>query len=108
MRTVEFLRRLDSVTMMRVRFDVDRGRVLGFVVQLECLFDDDWHPVVRYDTHHGFAHRDLVHPSGEAEKTDLRESDRNKALNLAIDDLMANWDDYRKRYERWLQQRKSK
>jgi hypothetical protein len=108
MRTVEFLRRLDSDNVLRVRFDVDRGRVQGFVVQLECLFDEVWQPVVRYDTHHGFAHRDLLHPSGEADKTDLQEPDRNKALNLAVDDLVTNWHNYRKRYEQWLQRRKAK
>ena len=108
MKTVEFQRRLDSENMLRVRFETDHGQVLRFVVQLECLFDEDWQPVVRYDTYHGFAHRDLLHPSGSTEKTDLHESDRNKALNFAIDDLVSHWLDYRQRYEQWLTRQKAK
>ena len=39
-----------------VRFKRD---VLGFVVQYETRLEGKWLPVVRYDTRHGFAHRDL-------------------------------------------------
>lgn len=108
MKTVEFQRRLDSDNMLRVRFETERGQVLRFVVQLECRFDEAWQPVVRYDTYHGFAHRDLLHPSGSAEKTDLHEADRNKALSFAIDDLVHHWTDYRQRYAQWLTRRKAK
>jgi len=90
---------------MRIHFEVARGRVLKFVVQLECEFDGERHPVVRYDTAHGFAHRDVLHPSGEVEKIDLREDDLSKALTLAISDIAANWGNYRRRYERWLNQK---
>lgn len=58
MRTVEFRRLFDDQGAIRVWFESEHGRVLGFVVQLECLFNDEWYPVVRYDTAHGFAHRD--------------------------------------------------
>ena len=108
MRTVEFMRRLDPDTFLRVRFDIERGRVRGFVVQLECQFVDEYHPVVRYDTAHGFAHRDLLHPSGQTDKADIYEADLNQALNFAIADITAHWHDYRRRYEQWLRQRKQK
>ncbi len=108
MRTVEFMRRLDPDTSLRVRFDIERGHVHGFVVQLECQFDEEYWPVVRYDTAHGFAHRDLLHPSGQSDKTDIHEADLNQALNLAIGDITAHWHDYRRRYEQWLRQQKKK
>lgn len=56
MRTVEFRRRFDDENAARVRFELDRNRVIEFVVQLECLLNDQWTPIVRYDTAHGFAH----------------------------------------------------
>jgi len=102
---VDALRRLDPDTYMRVRFEVTRGRVQKFVVQSECQFGEDQHPIVRYDTAHSFAHRHLLHPSGEVEKTDLREDDFGKALNFAISDIVTNWGGYRRRYERWLRQK---
>ncbi|HLC15676.1 MAG TPA: hypothetical protein VJL89_05565, partial [Thermodesulfovibrionia bacterium] len=62
MRHVEFRKLLDEDNALRVRFEIDKGRVSQFVVQLECTFDDEWIPVVRYDTAHGFAHCDKLHP----------------------------------------------
>jgi len=102
LRTVEFRRLFDNQNAARVRFETERNRVLGFMVQLECLFGDDWHPVVRYDTTHGFAHRDLLRPSGETEKTATPVRDYNEALTFAIQDLIENWESYRRRYQRWL------
>jgi len=103
-RIVEFRRLLDDRNAIRVRFEIDRRRVMRFVVQLECCFRDEWHPVVRYDTAHGFAHRDTLHPSGQIEKTEMPVRDYNDALTSAIKDLTENWEEYRKRYERWLGQ----
>lgn len=103
MRTVEFRRLFDDKNAARVRFELERGRVLRFVVQLECRFNGGWSPVVRYDTAHGFAHRDLLYPSGTAEKTELAARDYNEALTFAIQDLVENWKEYRRRYERWLE-----
>jgi hypothetical protein len=102
LRTVEFRRLFDDRNAARVRFETERNRVLGFMVQLECLFGEKWHPVVRYDTAHGFAHRDILRPSGETEKSATPVRDYNEALTFAIQDLSANWEIYRRRYEQWL------
>lgn len=59
MRIVEFRRMFDDKNAARVRFLVERDRVTEFVVQLECFIEGKWIPIVRYDTAHGFAHRDL-------------------------------------------------
>jgi len=50
-----------------------------------------WHPVVRYDTAHGFAHRDLLDIKGRVKKTPLFNQDYNDALSFAESDLKANW-----------------
>lgn len=106
MRLVEFRRYLDDANALRVAFELDRGHVNKFVVQLECRFegDDDWIAVVRYDTAHGFAHCDRLHPYDETAKITMPTQDYNEALTFAMNDLMNNWLVYRRRYETWLKQ----
>lgn len=102
MRTVEFRRLLDEANALRVSFDIERGRVQRFVVQLEAMFDEEWQAIVRYDTAHGFAHCDVLHPYDATVKISLETSDYNEALTFAQLDLVNHWRDYRERYELWL------
>ena len=104
MRQVEFQRILDSDNRLRARFEIERGSVLSFMVQLESRFDEysEWVPVVRYDTAHGFAHLDRLHPYGATAKSAMPSQDYSEALQLAIDDLTSKWVEYRRRYEGWL------
>lgn len=103
MRTVEFHRLLDEHNALRVRFETERGQVLKFVLQLECdIQGEPWTPVIRYDTAHGFAHCDRLHPYGETLKTRLPMTDYNAALAWVMNDLLENWATYRRRYETWL------
>ena len=74
--------------------------VVSFVVQLEVRHPrlGTWLAVVRYDTVHGFAHRDQLHPDGRQEKTPLPIGDDNQALNYAEADLVDHWQTYRQRF----------
>ena len=54
--------------------------------------------VVRYDTAHGFAHRDLLNLKEDAKKTPLFNQDFNDALTFAENDLKTNWELYKKRF----------
>ena len=106
MRVVQFRRLLNDDNSLRVRFEIDRGQVRKFAIQLECRYDDSgFTPVIRYDTAHGFAHCDKLHPYEPAVKSILDTKDYNEALNLAMNDLVENWGHYRRRYEQWLKQR---
>lgn len=105
MRTVEFRNLFDDKNAARVWFEVKRNKVFKFLVQLECLFNGEWSPVVRYDTAHNFAHCDVLHPSGKTKKTEMAIQDYNEALTFAIKDLSENWEIYRQRYEQWLIQK---
>ena len=103
MKEVNYLRYLDAENRLRIRFELERGQVVLFAVQLECEFTSHgWIPVVRYDTAHGFAHRDRMHPYQETEKTELRTRNYKEGLTFAMDDLETNWQIYRRRYEQWL------
>ena len=46
--------------------------------QNETKIDDKWYPAVRYDTNHGFAHRDLMSLEGSFEKTPLFNQNNNE------------------------------
>ena len=101
MRTVEFRRLLDDQNTLRVRFELEQGKVVKFIVQLESYLDNEWIPVVRYDTAHGFAHCDKLHPYEATVKTIMATQDYNDVLTFAIQDLTDNWQKYRRRYQTW-------
>lgn len=71
-----------------------RGRVISFMVQLEVRVGDRWRPVVRYDSAHGFAHKDRYYLDGRTIKMDLHLS-FNEALTIADEDIKNNWDVYK-------------
>lgn len=67
----EFLIYLDPETRLcRYRhYHVSKGRkIVEFRIQLEVFVDEEWYPVVRYDTAHGKPHRDILQPNGEQTK----------------------------------------
>jgi hypothetical protein len=72
-----------------------KGRILNFVVQYETKIGDIWYPVVRYDTAHGFFHRDLMRPGKSVLKTRLYENDLNKALTRSEADIKERWQSYK-------------
>ncbi len=76
----------------------ERGRVTRFLVQVEIKIGNYWYPVVRFDTAHGFAHKDLLHPDGSAEKVVLGVVNYGEALDLAEEDIESNWQRYVERY----------
>lgn len=75
-----------------------KNKIVEFVVQLEVYFNGKWRSVIRYDTSHGFAHRDIIHFDGTVEKTPLFIKDFNDALNFANADINANWQIYKNRF----------
>lgn len=77
-----------------------RGKVIEFVLQLEVLMEGKWYPVIRYDTSHGYAHRDVIHPNGSVSKTPLFVYDYNEALSFAEGDIKSNWELYKERFLR--------
>ena len=85
----------DRYRHKHVRF---RGGVLSFVVQYELVLDSVWRPVVRYDTEHGFAHRDLFDNTGNKKKTPMFTEDYNEALIFAEYDIKSNWKIYKKTF----------
>lgn len=96
--TTEYVIRLSSTDRYRHIHVRMKDRIVFFRVQIETLIGDKWMPVVRYDTAHGFVHRDLLDRHGNATKTPLFNQDLNDALTFAENDLKTNWSFYRERF----------
>jgi len=96
----EFVVLLGNDCRLRHYHNRMKQEVIEFMVQLEIQFKGDWKPIIRYDTAHGFAHRDAYHPDGRVEKTPLAMGDYNSILTFAEFDLRTNWELYRERFLR--------
>ncbi len=94
----EFIRRVSDDCRIRHIHSRFKTKIITFTVQLEINLKDSWHPVVRYDTAHGTAHRDLIHFTGNVDKTPIFCLDYNDALTFAESDLLSNWENYRRMY----------
>jgi hypothetical protein len=94
----EFVVVLGNDSRIRHYHNRIRKEILEFRVQLEIQVKGGWKPIVRYDTAHGFAHRDTYHADGRVGKTPLPFGDCNSLLTFAEDDLHTNWELYRERF----------
>ena len=98
MRITEYVVPLGSDGRYRHYHANKSGKVVVFCVQYEIYIYGKWYPVVRYDTAHGFAHRDFMDFNGVKSKTPLFTSDYNDALTFAEFDIKSNWEIYKKRF----------
>jgi len=97
----EFLIYLDPETRLsRYRhYHVSKGRrIVEFRIQLEILVDEEWYPIVRYDTAHGRAHRDILHPNGMQTKDWFEGYSVEEVLTIGQKDILENWPVYRERF----------
>jgi len=94
----DYLLSLTSEDRLRVFFLTERGKVVSFRAQYEAFMLGAWRPIIRYDTAHRFPHVDVVHVDGTQEKLPLF-LNYDEALTYALDDIITNWEQHRKRYE---------
>ena len=91
----------DEQDFLRVLIQVERGVVLRFVVQYEAVLDGATYPVVRYDSAHGAAHRDILDRTGRViDKHWIFNKTYAEVATDAIADIKANWPTYREAFER--------
>ncbi|MBU0699635.1 MAG: hypothetical protein KKE59_09480 [Proteobacteria bacterium] len=95
---VEYSIRLGPTDRYRHKHIKESGKIVYFRVQLETMVGVKWYPVVRYDTSHGFAHRDLLNKKGNVTKTPIFIDNYNDALTFAESDLKANWEIFKERF----------
>ncbi len=73
--------------------------IIEFSVQLEIWVNNNWIPIIRYDTAHGFAHKDIISVNGNVKKITLDNiRDFAEALTFAENDIKTNWELYRDKF----------
>jgi len=92
----------EETNRLRVTARKDKGEILEFVAQYEAVISGEWRPVVRYDTAHGFAHRDVIRANGDVVKQPLFFETFNLAFTFATLDLKMNWRQFREDLEKEL------
>lgn len=83
---------------VRTRIWTAGGRVTRFMVQYETMLDGKPAPVARFDTAHGYVHRDLLDREGNPRAPKLPldpDLSLDDALQFAVQDLRQHWRDYR-------------
>lgn len=98
MKIVEYVTPLGFGGRRRTRHIRGDNKIIEFVVQYEINIKNRWYPVVRYDTAHRFAHKDILSFKGDVKKEILPFHDFNLALTFAEKDLKDNWQKHRERY----------
>ncbi|MCI2429989.1 hypothetical protein LM602_07110 [Candidatus Acetothermia bacterium] len=94
---VEFSYNLDTDVRYRHFQQVERGKVIWYVVQLEVQDQGRWKPVRRHDCVHERSHIDEFNRQGERRRIWL-DIDYSRALTQGQRDLHENWERYRERF----------
>jgi len=65
---VEYIIRIGPSDRYRHLHISERRKIVFFRLQYETKINEIWYPVVRYDTAHGFTHRDIMnYPAASCE-----------------------------------------
>jgi hypothetical protein len=93
----EYVLPLSHGVRKRHHHETRKGAVISFSVQLEVIVEGKWRPVIRYNSAHGFAHKDTYNRDGKCTKTDLHLY-LDEALTIADEDIKNNWETYRDQF----------
>jgi rubrerythrin len=96
----DFVGRYDEKNRIRAKFTTHRGRVIEIeLIQYEAYLEGQWVPLVRYDTAHGYLHRDVMQADGSQKKTRIPHTSLDEALTQAMDEIRRQWRFYRRIWE---------
>ena len=98
----------EATDRLRIYAQKEKGEILEFVVQYETIISVEWQPIVRYDSVHGFAHKDLMKPDGTSLKQPLFFETYNLAFTFATLELKANWKQYRDNFKKEMKKWRKK
>jgi len=93
----QYLIFLDIDARKRHYHITDNGKIIKFVVQLEVKTKDFWKVVLRYDTFHGYAHKDCYDIEGKCKKINLSIG-FDDSMTIADEDIDENWEFYREKF----------
>lgn len=86
---------LNDKTRIIVFYETNKGEVVKFVVKLEVFYNNQWTEVERFDTHHGYVHKDILNREGKKLRFVKYElMNVESGLNMAIKDFKENFEIY--------------
>ena len=91
---------LSDEDRVEVTFERRGSIITSFSVQYLARIRGYWHPLVRFDTAHGYPHMDINYPDGTKETRSYPFYDYNSALTYAIAYVKEHWQRIREEYER--------
>ena len=92
----------DGDERLRIKISLTKGTITDIVVQYESRIMEKWYPVVRYDCSHGFFHRVILTPKGEATKQAISIQNLKDALTYAEQDIKDRWKWYKERFKKGM------
>ncbi|NUO09339.1 MAG: hypothetical protein HUU08_11770 [Candidatus Brocadia sp.] len=95
---------LDGEDRLRIKIEVEKGKVKDVVTQYESKIKDKWYPIVRYDCSHGFFHRDILNSKGEKTKQIIQIQNLKDALIYAEQDIKDRWEWYKERFKKGMKE----
>jgi hypothetical protein len=104
MSTKEFTKEIspNGEDRLRIKLTIEKGEVSDIVVQYESKIKDKWYPIVRYDCHHGFFHRDVLNAKGENVKQAIPIDNLKDALTYAEQDIKDRWEWYKEKFRKGM------
>ena len=89
----------DGLHLCDVRILTDRGTVVDYTVIYLAMIDGSLMPVVRYDSAHGYPHRDTLDWEGRVvEKHWTPRESLDTALDSAIIEVKARWREFHREF----------
>jgi hypothetical protein len=98
MKEKEFIRYIADTDRIRQKIYLEKSNVTKFVVQYESFLQNTWQPIIRYDTAHGYFHKDILNPDGSKVQRKITCFTLNDALTFAEQDIIRNWPIYKNTY----------
>ena len=99
MREVEYLSKLYPNVSIRYKMDINRGKVIYFVIQLFYYENDKIYEISRYDSAHNVPHKHLLYKKPE-EKILYEYYSNEQVITIAEEDFTNNYENYIKEYKK--------
>ncbi len=97
---MDFIYYFDLDNRLRVSALKEKKEIQEFIVQYEAFIQKKWRSIVRYDTSHGFIHKDTMHPDQKQDRFPIFFMPYEVAFTYPIADIKRFWQIYRDNYEK--------
>jgi len=102
----KYKRAISEEDSIAVRFRTYMGKVIHYVVRLECVIRGKRYGVMRFDNAHGRPHRHTLGTTGRTiDKVWYDKLSYSEGLTEAIEDIENNYEFYRERFIKWLSEK---